>query len=62
MGTSRKGFMGSICGETEASRLAPATCATTALGVMAGARVFRVHDVAENRQAADVAWAILNAP
>jgi dihydropteroate synthase len=28
------------------------------LGVMAGVRMFRVHDVKENRQAADVAWAI----
>ncbi len=61
LGTSRKRFMGSICNETEASRLAAATCATTALGVMAGVQVFRVHDVAENRQAADVARAILNA-
>ena len=60
LGTSRKRFMGSICGETRPERLAPATCATTALGVMAGVRVFRVHDVAANRQAADVAWAILN--
>ncbi len=29
-----------------------------ALGVMAGVQLFRVHDVKENRQAADVAWAI----
>jgi len=61
LGASRKRFMGSICGEAEPARLAAATCATTALGVMAGVHVFRVHDVAENRQAADVAWAILNA-
>lgn len=59
LGTSRKRFMGAICGQTSPTGLTPATCATTALGVMAGARVFRVHDVAENRQAADVAWAIL---
>jgi dihydropteroate synthase len=26
--------------------------------VMAGVKLFRVHDVKENRQAADVAWAI----
>jgi dihydropteroate synthase len=39
----------------------PATCATTALGVMAGVSLFRVHDVAENRQAAEVAWAIKHA-
>jgi dihydropteroate synthase len=28
---------------------------------MAGVQLFRVHDVKENRQAADVAWAIKNA-
>lgn len=32
-----------------------ATCATTALGTAAGVRVFRVHDVRPNRQAAIVA-------
>jgi dihydropteroate synthase len=30
------------------------------LGVQAGVKMFRVHDVKPNRQAADVAWAILN--
>jgi dihydropteroate synthase len=58
LGTSRKRFMGSICNETEARELLGATCATTALGVAAGVRIFRVHDVKANRQAADVAWAI----
>jgi len=38
-----------------------ATAVTTALGVMAGIPMFRVHDVKENRQAADVAWAIKQA-
>lgn len=57
LGTSRKRFMGAICAETEFSRLVGATCATTAMGVAAGVRLFRVHDVRENRQAADVAWA-----
>lgn len=66
LGASRKRFMGSICqvrdGETARQpaphELVGATCATTALGVAAGVRVFRVHDVRENRQAADVAWVI----
>lgn len=58
LGTSRKRFMGNICGQSDPAALAPATCATTALGVMAGVSVFRVHDVSENRQAADVAYAI----
>jgi dihydropteroate synthase len=58
LGTSRKRFMGAICAETEPCELVGATCATTALGVSAGVRAFRVHDVKQNRQAADVAWAI----
>jgi len=61
LGTSRKRFMGAVCRQRPPAELTPATCATTALGVMAGVRVFRVHDVAENRQAADVAWAVRNA-
>lgn len=61
LGVSRKRFMGSICDEKAPSQLLPATCASTALGVMAGVKLFRVHDVWQNRQAADLAWAILNA-
>ncbi|MGZ8219836.1 dihydropteroate synthase [Methylomagnum sp.] len=58
LGTSRKRFMGAICGETEPTGLLGATVATTAYGVMKGVRIFRVHDVRENRQAADVIAAI----
>jgi dihydropteroate synthase len=58
LGTSRKRFMGAICRETSPTDLMGATCATTALGVTAGVKVFRVHDVRPNRQAAEVAWAI----
>ena len=58
LGTSRKRFMGSLCAVSEPAELVSATAATTALGVMQGVQVFRVHDVKENRQAADVAWAI----
>lgn len=58
LGTSRKRFMGSICEVSNPTELVTATAVTTALGVMAGVKVFRVHDVKENRQAADVAWAI----
>jgi dihydropteroate synthase len=61
LGVSRKRFMGTISHESDPARLMPATCACTALGVMAGVKVFRVHDVWENRQAADVAWAIAQA-
>lgn len=58
LGTSRKRFMGSLCHVEEPAELVTATAVTTALGVMAGVKLFRVHDVKENRQAADVAWAI----
>ncbi len=61
LGTSRKRFMGSICTVSEPFELVTATAATTALGVMDGIMLFRVHDVKENRQAADVAWAIKKA-
>ena len=60
LGTSRKRFMGTICTVNTPDELIGATTATTALGVQAGVKIFRVHDVKENRQAADVAWAILN--
>ncbi|PVV13877.1 MAG: dihydropteroate synthase [gamma proteobacterium symbiont of Ctena orbiculata] len=60
LGVSRKRFMGAISNQTQPEQLIPATCACTALGVMAGVKVFRVHDVWQNRQALDVAWAIRN--
>jgi dihydropteroate synthase len=58
LGTSRKKFMGEICAGADSKELLGATCASTALGVQSGVRIFRVHDVKENRQAADVTWAI----
>ena len=58
LGTSRKRFMGEICATEDPAQRMPATCATTALGVEAGAKIFRVHDVWQNRQAADVSFAI----
>ncbi len=58
LGTSRKRFMGEVCATEDPAQRMPATCATTALGVDAGAKIFRVHDVWQNRQAADVSYAI----
>jgi len=58
LGASRKRFMGALCDVNEPSALVTATAVTTALGVMAGVRIFRVHDVKENKQAADVAYAV----
>ncbi|MEE9310634.1 MAG: dihydropteroate synthase [Cocleimonas sp.] len=62
LGASRKRFLGEILGEDDPMQRIAATCATTALGVQAGVNVFRVHDVIENKQAMDVAWAIRNKP
>lgn len=59
LGASRKRFMGEICATEDPAQRMPATCATTALGVMAGVKIFRVHDVWQNRQAADVSYAVL---
>jgi dihydropteroate synthase len=61
LGASRKRFMGAICREARPRDLVAATVATTALGVAAGFNIFRVHDIRENRQAADVAFAIRQA-
>ncbi|MFT4564120.1 MAG: dihydropteroate synthase [Gammaproteobacteria bacterium] len=60
LGTSRKRFLSSICQETTFERLVGGTCATSVLGALAGASIFRVHDVRENRQAIDVVLATLN--
>lgn len=59
LGASRKRFMGSICQETVFKDLVGATCATTVVGVRAGVRIFRVHDVRENRQAMEIALATM---
>ncbi|MBM2830777.1 MAG: folP, partial [Gammaproteobacteria bacterium] len=60
LGASRKRFMESICKKAAPKELMGATCATTVIGVAAGVKLFRVHDVRENRQAADIAWSIYN--
>ena len=60
LGASRKRFMGEICNVNQPLELIGATTATTTIGVLAGVQIFRVHDVMQNRQAADTAWVILN--
>lgn len=60
VGTSRKRFLGTITGREAAGRDA-ATAATTVLTRMKGAAIFRVHDVAFNRDALMVADAMLAA-
>jgi len=58
-GTSRKGFLGKISGEAEPAQRDGATAASSALLRMAGFAVFRVHNVALNVQALNVADAVL---
>lgn len=59
-GTSRKRFLGAVTGREAAERDA-ATAATSVLLRLQGAAVFRVHNVAINRDALDIADAMLNA-
>lgn len=60
LGTSRKSTLGRIVDGAPGDRLA-ATVATSALGALAGADILRVHDIAENRDAALVVDALLRA-
>ena len=57
LGASRKRFLGAILGAEPAGR-AIGTVATTVIGYLAGAHVFRVHDVKQNFEALRVALAV----
>jgi dihydropteroate synthase len=59
VGTSRKSFLGKLTGKGEKERL-PGTIATNVLALERGARIFRVHDVAEVGEALAVAAATLH--
>jgi dihydropteroate synthase len=58
-GASRKRFIGHLTGRPESERVA-GTVATNVLALERGATMFRVHDVAANRDALRVATATLN--
>jgi dihydropteroate synthase len=58
VGTSRKSFIGKITGRALDERLG-GTIASSVLALAGGAEVLRVHDVAELRDAVDVAEAVL---
>jgi dihydropteroate synthase len=58
LGTSRKSFIGTIINRPDPSQRVYGTLATVALGVAAGVRIFRVHDVGPARDAARVAFAV----
>jgi dihydropteroate synthase len=59
VGTSRKSFLGTIAGRPDVGDRIPGTLATNVLALARGARVFRVHDVAQARDALVVAAATL---
>ena len=61
VGTSRKRFVGAVSGREHPSDRDAATAATTAILRMAGAAIFRVHNVAANRDALLMADAVLAA-
>ena len=58
LGTSRKRFLGAILGSGPADRTT-GTVATTVIGLLARAHVFRVHDVRPNFEALRVTLAVL---
>ncbi len=57
IGTSRKSFLGRLTGRTDPADRLPGTIATCVLGLVHGARIFRVHEVAPVRDALTVASA-----
>jgi dihydropteroate synthase len=61
IGTSRKSFLGRLTGRRDPHERVAGTVATSVLALERGASVFRVHDVAQTRDALVVAAATLAA-
>ena len=61
LGASRKRFVGELTGVRDPAARQYGTVGANVAGLMLGARIFRVHDVAPSRQALDVAWAVIEA-
>ena len=59
IGTSRKSFLGELLAEDSREARDRATAITTAMGFASGARLFRVHEVAQSRDALRIAGAIV---
>lgn len=61
---SRKSFVGrlGLNRDSDPAERLPATLALSVLHLHAGARLFRVHDIPEHRQALDAAWAAVSEP
>ncbi|MFP3869459.1 MAG: dihydropteroate synthase [Syntrophobacteria bacterium] len=60
LGTSRKSFIGAVLGK-EVTEREPGTWATVCAGVIKGAHILRVHEVATCRQLVDMVDAVENA-
>jgi dihydropteroate synthase len=58
LGASRKGFIGTLSGETVAARRMAGSVTVAAWGARCGAHILRVHDVADTLQGLAVARAI----
>ncbi len=61
VGTSRKSFIGKVTGVEEARERVFGTVAANVIAYERGATLFRVHDVRANREALEVARAVLRA-
>ena len=61
VGVSRKRFIAELTDEPVPANRVAGTVAANVTALERGARIFRVHDVRPNRQALDVAWAIMSA-
>ena len=61
VGVSRKRFIAELTDEPVPANRVAGTVAANVAALERGARLFRVHDVRPNRQALDVAWAIMTA-
>lgn len=61
VGTSRKRFLGAIAEIEKAEERDVATAATSVIARLQGGAIFRVHDVAKNREALAVADAVIDA-
>lgn len=59
LGPSRKKFLGEICSRPAADERDPATVASVAAGVLAGANIVRVHNVRDNLDAVKLCDAML---
>lgn len=59
VGVSRKRLIGEITGVSEPKERVMGTVGVHVAALMQGARVFRVHDVRQHRQALDAAWAVV---